>query len=246
LEITPAAYSAYLQVNFGPAASLVASQYPLAAFNNTPYPAFSALVQIIADADFFCPSYAGLTVAAKKGTPVWTYKWEQAPTCPWYSVIPASVVPDIFGAAHTAEIPFVFANVDDNPPPNGTCNFTAAEKSLSKEFVGFWSSMASNGNPGSSWPAFTTNASLGLNVENGSSAATPSVVDYSICAFWNTVATVVLQNGSTSANATSSGNATATSTPHAATYTGGAISTSNELSLVMSVVGVLGIYLLMA
>lgn len=160
--------------------------------------------------------------AAQIGTPAWTYLWGQAPTCPWYDSIPPSVVPGIFGAAHTAEIPFVFANVDDNPPPNGTCNFTTAEKALSKEFVGFWTSMAASGSPGTSWPEFTTNASMGLNVLNGSSAATPGVVDYSVCAFWDSVLAAVLANSTTLSNGTTPGNASSTVGPPVASYTGGA------------------------
>ena len=214
---SPGRLQCVLEANFGPAASLVASRYPLAAFNSTPFPAFSAVAQMITDADFLCPSHTRLTRAVQKDTPVWSYVWGQAPTCPWYSVIPASVVPDIFGAAHTAEIPFVFANVDGNPPPNGTCNFTSAEKSLSREFVSFWTSMAANGEPGSEWPAFSTNASLGLNVENGSSAVTHGVVDYSVCSFWSTVQSTILQNSSVAANSSSAGNGTHTTSPQAAT-----------------------------
>ena len=219
---TPAVYNAYLNSTFGAAAPLVAAQYPVSAFNNTAYPAFYALVQVATEIGFWCPAYSGLKKAVQVGTPVWTYRWSQAPSCPWYNVFPASVLP-IFGAAHTAEIPFVFANVDNNPPPDGTCNFTAAEKSLSKQIIGFWTSMATNGEPGSQWPEYTNNGTTGINVVKGSAFVNPGSVDYAVCSFWDSVLAVV-QNSFTSQNASTG----TTTSPPVATYTGGATSRSHS------------------
>ena len=240
-SFTQAFYDGYLLTTFGPAAPLVANRYPVAAFNSTPFPIFFALVQIYTDANFVCPSYHGLMKAEQVGTPRWTYRWAQAPTCPWYSVIPADALP-IFGAAHTAEIPFVFGNVNNNPPPNGDCNFTAAEDQLSTEFIGFWTSMAANGNPGDQWPEFTTASSRGLNVLNGSSSATPGVVDFSVCSFWDSVALAVAQNSSTSSNSTASGNGTSTSGPPVATYTGSATPLTVESLFAMAIAIAVGIF----
>lgn len=201
--ITPAAYQAYLNSTYGAGASLVAARYPVSAFNNTPYPAFYALVQVYTETNFWCSAYAGLNKAAQNGVPVWTYRWGQAPTCPWYNTFPPGILP-IFGAAHTAEIPFVFANVDNNPPPNGNCSFTDAEKLLSKQMVGFWSGMAANGSPGAMWPQYSSASTAGINIVNGSSSVSPGQVDYSVCSFWNQVSAVALANGSSSATGSSS------------------------------------------
>lgn len=238
--ITPAIYAAYLSSTFGAAASLVANRYPVSAFNNTPFPAFYAMVQVYTESNFECPAYNGLVTAASKGVPVWTYRWGQAPTCPWYTTIPEDALP-VFGAAHTADIPFVFGNVNDNPPPNGTCNFTAAEDSLSREFIGIWTSMAENANPGSSFPAFSTNNTLGLNVNNGTSMATAGVVDFSQCAFWNSIRIAVSGNSSTSSNTTTTGSGSTTSSPAAATYTGGVSSTVAQWPLAIGIAAVIAL-----
>ena len=190
--ITPEAYMAFLKTTYGQAAPLVAQRYPVSAFNSTPFPAFYALVQVQTESNFWCPAYQGLTKATENGIPAWTYRWGQAPTCPWYTSIPPSVLP-IFGASHTAEIPFVFNNIESHPLVYPNCSFTDNEISLSKEMVGFWTSMAENGNPGDAWPEFTSDGS-GINVVNGSAHVTPGVVDYSVCSFWDQVRQVVLQS----------------------------------------------------
>ncbi|KAK3683175.1 hypothetical protein LTR37_020488 [Vermiconidia calcicola] len=191
--ITPEAYEAFLNSSYGQAAPLVAQRYPVSAFDSTPFPAFSALVQMATEANFWCPAYQGLNKAVSNGIPVWTYRWGQAPTCPWYTSFPPSVLP-VFGAAHTAEIPFVFNNIESHPLVWPNCSFTNNEVSLSREMVDFWTSMAASGTPGDSWPRFTTESSRGINIVNGSAAATPGVVDYSACTFWQQVRDVVLQS----------------------------------------------------
>lgn len=231
-DITEAVYLAYLNSTYGSGASTVAEQYPVSAFNSTPFPAFYALVQVYTATSFWCPALAGLERAAQKGVPVWTYRWGQAPSCPWYNVFPPGVLP-IFGAAHTAEIPFVFANVDNNPPPDGTCSFTAAEKSLSRQMVGFWTSMAANGYPGSVWPQFQTDGTPGINVINGSSSVTPGMVDYSACSFLQQAGAAALGNSSAGATSSSAGGPIAT-------YVSGAESTLAGFSYVVAIVAIMG------
>ena len=50
--ITPDAYQDYLESSFGEAASMVAEQYPVSAFDDTPFPAFYALVQTATESNF--------------------------------------------------------------------------------------------------------------------------------------------------------------------------------------------------
>lgn len=213
---TPQVYQQYLEDTFGPAASLVASRYPVALFNSTPFPAFYAYVQVATETSYLCPAYHGLMNAERMGMPVWTYRWAQAPTCPWYEDLTPESLP-ILGATHTAEIPFVFANVENNPPPDGDCSFTEAEQALSRQFVSFWTSMAANGEPGGQWPTFSTDGTPGVNVLNGSDSAMPGTVDYSVCAFWDQVQQIVIQG----ASSTGSGNGTSASSPPIASATGG-------------------------
>ena len=222
---TAANYTAFLQRSFNSSAALVESTYPLSAFNNTPFPAFYAITTVYTQYNFLCPAYRGLNQAVQKGKPVWTYLWNHGPTCPWYGNIPAAAVP-LLGATHTAEIPFVFNNVNNLPLPNGTCNLTSAEQALASQFVGAWSSMAANGNPGTQWPAYQTNSSMGLNVANTSVAG---MVDYSSCQFWDSIAASIANNISAAGNAsTSTGGTNGTST-------GPAVQTSTGDGAVLSV-----------
>lgn len=48
---------------------------------------------------------------------------------------------------HTADIPFVFGNVDHLPLPNGTCNFTTAEKEILRTMISAWMAMMERGDP---------------------------------------------------------------------------------------------------
>lgn len=207
--ITPEVYAGILKTTYGAAAPLVAQQYPVSAFNSTPFPAFYALVQVETESNFWCPAYQGLIKAAEKGIPAWTYRWGQAPNCPWYTTIPRSVIPDVFGASHTAEIPFVFNDIDSHPLVYPNCGFSENEISLSHQMVDFWTSMAAKGSPGGGWPEFTAGSSQGINVVNGSAEVMPGAVDYSVCGFWNHVQEVVVQ--SSNATVVSGGYASASS-----------------------------------
>lgn len=184
---------------------MVAENYPLTAFNTTPFPAFSALVRIRTETSFLCPTYHGLRTAAEKGIPAYAYLWGHTPTCPWYDAFTAAALP-ILGAAHTAEIPYVFANTQRNPPPDGECSFTAAERALSEEIVAFWTSMAASGTPGGGWPQFggAEGGTTGLIVEDGASSGTVGRIGYEVCEFWERVRDLVVQgsNGMLPGNGT--------------------------------------------
>jgi para-nitrobenzyl esterase len=81
-------YEAFLQENFGSTAPLVANTYPLSAFNSSPFPAFSAMSEIIKDVSYFFPAHRALNVAVQNGVPAWTYLWDHTPSCAWFNFIP--------------------------------------------------------------------------------------------------------------------------------------------------------------
>jgi carboxylesterase type B len=180
-------YETFLQDNFGSAASLVMGYYPLSAFNSTPYPPFFAISTVFTDSVFKCTAYRGLNRAVEKGVPVWTYMFNHVPSCSWFPGITLQALP-LVGATHTAEIPFVFGNLDNLPAPNGTCNFTPQERSISAFLLQAWTSMAANQDPSSNgtlWPAYGGASNpLGINIVNYTSAG---VVDYSPCLLWDKV-----------------------------------------------------------
>lgn len=225
-------YTALLQSGFGSLASTVEEKYPISAYNSTEFPIFYAMTAIITDFSYKCPAYRGLEMALKNNVPAYTYLWSHTPSCPWFKSIPIEGLP-YFGATHTSEVPFVLGDVYDLPlPPNGTCNFTSAEKDLSSFFIKAWTSMAENGNPGSTWPAFG-NSSMGMNFVNTTSVG---VVDYSPCAFWDKINAQLLADatGGASTVPQSGGNATTTTTGSSTAASSGSTPTSSNSAAKLS------------
>ena len=209
-NITEADYLSWLGQDFGSSAGLIASRYPVAAFNNTPLPPFYARVTVLTESSFKCPAYRGLTGAIANGIPAFTYSFNHTPSCSWESGIPQDAL-DILGPTHTAELPFVFANLFDLPLPNGTCNMTTSEQSISANMVSAWSAMAVDGNPSSErlqWPAFDLQDSLGINVRNTTIVGS---IDYSSCSFWDAILAAQLKNATYLNNLTASNGTTGTS-----------------------------------
>jgi carboxylesterase type B len=209
-RISAANYSIFLTDNFGPAASIVAKQYPLTlpAFNSTGFPAFAAISTIITEAQFRCPAYQAMLKAQSNNIPVYTYFNSHTPSCQWLSMLPATAIPFV-GATHTSEIPYVFGNGVGLPLPSGNCSFTAQENAISESLIAAWSTMASTGNPsvqgGLQWPQWNNNTSIGVNIVNATSVG---VVDYSQCAFWDMIDNLYLNFSSSSANGTSGNSST--------------------------------------
>jgi carboxylesterase type B len=199
--LSEANYSSFLTANFGPAASIVAKQYPLTlpAFNSSKFPAFTAVSTIITQAQFLCPAYQALLKAQSNNIPVYTYLNSHVPSCQWLSSLAPPVIPFV-GATHTSELPYVFGNGYSN----GNCTFSSQEKVISENLIAAWSAMASNGNPsvqgGLQWPQWNSTASMGVTIVN---ATTVGVVDYSPCAFWDMINNQYLNFTSLGTNDTS-------------------------------------------
>ena len=194
-------YSSFLAANFGPAASIVAEQYPLTlpAFTSTGIPGFAAIATVMTEAMLYCPVYQAMTRALSNNIPVYTYLNSHTPHCP---VIPLPLP----GATHNTEVPFVFGN-GVGLPPGGNCSFSAQETLISEALVAAWSAMASTGNPsvegGLQWPQWDNSASSGLTIVNATSV---SVVNYSSCGFWDTIDNTYLNFTAVSAvNTTTNG-----------------------------------------
>jgi carboxylesterase type B len=122
----------------GSAAPLIAKAYSLSAFNSTPFPAFFAMEAIITDVSYKGPTYRALNLTVQNGVPAWTYLWNHTPSCTWFDFIPRQAL-TLLGATHTAEIPFVFGNLNNLPLPNGTCSSGARHQrhaDLSVDFHG--------------------------------------------------------------------------------------------------------------
>ena len=200
-------YTKFIQSSFGSAAPSVAERYPLSAFNDTKFPAFYAMSDLLTDVEFKCPAYRGLDGAVQNGVGAFAYSWAHTPFCPWFPAPEEAFA--ISGPTHTAEIPFVFAHTENLPPPNGNCNFTREEQDISARMVSAWSSMAATGNPsnqGLQWPEFEPSTLLGVNIN---SSVTAGSIDFSNCDFWDSLDAAELRNASLANNASTAGNWTA-------------------------------------
>lgn len=58
----------------------------------------------------------------------------------------------LVGAAHTAELPFVFADVERLPEGMGVCGMSEGDRAVSRKMVSAWTAMV-DGRPGR-WPEF--------------------------------------------------------------------------------------------
>jgi len=216
LAITQADYLTFLNYTFGSLAVNVSNYYPMSAFESTDLPGFYAISAVLTDSYFKCPAYRALLATIKAGVPAWTYLFDHTPSCGWAVGLNSPTVLELLGPTHSSEIPFVFGEVTNLPPPAGTCSFNAQEVGISNVFISAWTSMAEGGSPGSGagivggpWPQFSANGSQGLVIENGTAVG---YVNYTTCEFWDLVAAA--QNSSAVAS-TGSGSSTASSTSNA-------------------------------
>jgi carboxylesterase type B len=221
---TASVYKEFLRSNFGNAASLVGKNYLPSLFepeakliieassvfadmNSTALAIVLAMTQVITDSTYKCPAWYGAAQATRKGIPAWTYQFTHGSTCPWLFSINNTTV-SLFNASHTAEIPFVFGNLDNSYLPAGDCNSTAAEWKLGGQMMDLWTAMAANGKPSTNeieWPQFKNqgkNLTIpGLIFDN---SAVVGTVDYTGCDLWIEVDAML-----------SVSNATASTTPSA-------------------------------
>lgn len=104
-------------------------------------------VQVITDTWFVQPSRAFARAMSQQGSPVWMYHFTK-PVWGW------------MGAAHAAEIRYVFGNLEE-PNPN--------DKVLSEAFMDYWVQFAKTGNPNikrqPDWPPYSGSTDLHLNMD---------------------------------------------------------------------------------
>jgi para-nitrobenzyl esterase len=137
-----AAFTQQARAAYGDKADVI-----IAAYASTPGDAAKASQNLFRDGLFAWPtwSWAGLQASKGKGK-VYVYHFENR----------GPSQPD--GATHADEIPYVFGNLDIpllGPPPVRT----GADRTLSEQFMGYWTNFARTGDPNGPglpvWPAFT-------------------------------------------------------------------------------------------
>lgn len=210
--LTAADYKKFLRGNWGPAASKIEEYYPLSLFEkatgSTAEGILVAIAIVLTDSHYKCPTYQIAETAAKKNMPSWVYEFTHNSTCVWLDTMPQEDIA-VFGAAHTAELPYVFGNLYfDFPNNNNTCNATMAEWDLSKEMIGLWTAMAETAKPSTDdidWPRFkiTPNGTDIPTMIFGNSS-TPDKIDFSVCKLWEEVFSIVNANNNVTATGTPS------------------------------------------
>ncbi|CAG8093558.1 unnamed protein product [Penicillium nalgiovense] len=180
-------YKEFLRNNFGNAAHHLL-QEPTRHLCSNRRPRPSLRLQVITDSNYKCPAWYGATQATRKGIRAWTYDFAHSPTCAWLYAMAGSDV-SLFRGAHTAEIPFVFGNLDNSYLPNGTCNSTSVEWRLGGQMMDLWTAMAESAKPSTKeieWPRFQQGrkdnlSTPGLIFENSTVSGT---IDYTGCDLW--------------------------------------------------------------
>lgn len=160
--ITAADYTIFLRGNWGSAVQSIQRYYPLSMFESatdgsTALAVLYAISTVLTDAHFKCPGYQSAVRAARNNVPAWMYEFTHNSTCVWLDTMPQSAL-TVFGAAHTAEIPYVFGNLNfDFPTQNTTCTGSTLDWNLSKQMITLWTAMAETAKPTTEdifWPQF--------------------------------------------------------------------------------------------
>ncbi|CAG8083849.1 unnamed protein product [Penicillium salamii] len=216
-NLTATDYKNFLRGDFGSAASTVEKYYALSEYEaavkkqglSSGAGVFEAISHVLTDVHFKCPTYQSAVSTARNGHTTWAYEFTHNNTCAWLDTL--TLIADnleFLGAAHTAEIPYVFSNLDFSyPKANYTCSGTQDERKLSDEMISLWTAMTENGKPSTDaieWPEFkitSTGAKTpGMIFGNSSKGGE---IDFSICQLWAKVG-AMLDAGNITAAATSS------------------------------------------
>jgi para-nitrobenzyl esterase len=167
-----ASYAAAVEKVFGAAQrDRVLAQYPATAY---PSPRM-AFVRVTTDAEFTCQSRrVARTFSKVQKQPVYRYLF--AHTQENDPALKAG------GAAHTIEHAYLF-------PGRGTYQPTAADRTIARQMAGYWTRMASTGNPNGGqdpqWPAWSAEQDGYLEI--GANTAARRGPPDAKCDFWDTV-----------------------------------------------------------
>jgi para-nitrobenzyl esterase len=159
-------YRAALGRRFGPdLVDAIVAHYPVASFAS----ADAALQRVTGDFGLVCPTHDSARRAAAAGMPVHMYNFDYPIPIPGLQFL---------GAAHGAEIPFVFDSIDAD-----------VQATLGAAMRGYWTRLARTGDPNGDgavgWPAFSASSDMRMNLAPSLAVVAGFRADE--CAFWRTV-----------------------------------------------------------
>jgi para-nitrobenzyl esterase len=175
--LTPEKYPQALAAFYGPAvAPAVLTEYPVAAYPNTS----EALGAAETDYYIACSSLR-LDQWMSPFVPMYTYEFDDV-AAPMY-MAPVSFP---YGAAHTAELQFIFPNYHG---ARGTVHaLSLPERALSAQMVRYWTNFARTGNPNDptlpTWPRFASSTDM-LSFRLPKPVTFTTFADQHHCAFWD-------------------------------------------------------------
>jgi para-nitrobenzyl esterase len=162
-------YRAALTRRFGAAnVDAIVARYPIANFSSPN----RAIAEVTGDAFFVCPARHSARGAARAGSPVWLYSFDQVPE--------SAFLADL-GTFHSSEIPFLFGT--DGVYPLGRVGASGAAAATALQQI--WTGFAKTGDPGAEWPRYTE-AGDEYRVL-ASSMSTGTAFKASQCAFWDSL-----------------------------------------------------------
>jgi len=164
-----ASYTALEEATYPGHGAAIVAEYPVASYGGSYLQAASA---VLTDGEFVCPARRVARAIASSGTPTYRYDFVHAISFP---------IPDL-GAFHASELLFVFGN-----PLPSLAMLQTNELPLSKTMMGYWGSMAKNGDPNGggrfAWPKYdmTTETDLVLDLTQ----STETQLEKAQCDFWD-------------------------------------------------------------
>jgi carboxylesterase type B len=145
----------------------IAEHYPVTAFASAKNPYQAAFARAWGDGRLVCPSYDGAARAAAAGLPVFMYNFD----------MPIDGTDGVWGAAHAAEIVYVFGTAPD---------FTPETAAVSDRMQRYWTQLAKAGDPNSpellAWPQWHEGEDVRVNF--GVTSTLLQNFRASECAFW--------------------------------------------------------------
>lgn len=145
--VPPEEYVESMNRRFGPFSEKVLEIYPIDSVTGT----YRPLADIFREVMFAWPSWSWAKLQTKTGkSDVFVYYFDQFSPEP---VSPGAPVPA--GAAHAAEIPYVFGHLRQNP----AAEVSDEQELLSGAMIKYWTNFAKNGDPNGEglpvWPVFS-------------------------------------------------------------------------------------------